>query len=449
MYDVILFGMRHKVITDCSQFEDGEGVFLTPERINPVQLFRTDGSVWTSFDISIRIHKEDDVVCILLDHIAVAFGTFALRKPKLIADKTLQALKRPKEDTFQLAAHLFGNVGVVFACSGLFLRCQDELTAIEAIASIIQGLQIAIRKRQQTRIHPALIALFALALQVHLSLCGHEGLYGECDLTFTDELPLEDIDVLFFCTAHGDTKKFMESHNIPEELKIIDLSMDYRIASPDHDFIYGLPELNRRATCTAKHVANPGCFATCIQLGLLPLAKHLMLNEDVMVNAITGSTGAGVKPGATSHFSWRNNNMSVYKAFEHQHVPEIKQSLKQLQNSFDAEIDFIPYRGDFPRGIFATLVVKTKVALEEIVRMYEEYYAKDSFVHIVDKNIDLKQVVNTNKCLIHLEKHGDKLLIISCIDNLLKGASGQAVHNMNLMFNLEETVGLRLKPSAF
>jgi N-acetyl-gamma-glutamyl-phosphate reductase len=184
-------------------------------------------------------------------------------------------------------------------------------------------------------------------------------------------------------------------------------------------------------------------------LGLLPLAKHLMLNDDVYVNAITGSTGAGVKPGATSHFSWRNNNMSIYKPFAHQHVPEIKQSLKQLQNSFNSEIEFIPYRGDFPRGIFATLVVKTKVELDEIVKLYEQYYAEDSFVHIVDKNIDLKQVVNTNKCLIHLEKHGDKLLIVSCIDNLLKGASGQAVHNMNLMFNLEETVGLRLKPSAF
>ena len=157
----------------------------------------------------------------------------------------------------------------------------------------------------------------------------HEGLYGETDLVFTDELPLDEIDVLFFCTAHGDTKKFIESHNIPEELKIIDLSMDYRIASPEHDFIYGLPELNRRATCKAKHVANPGCFATCIQLGLLPLAKHLMLNNDIMVNAITGSTGAGVKPGSTSHFSWRNNNLSVYKAFDHQHLPEIKQSLKQ------------------------------------------------------------------------------------------------------------------------
>lgn len=174
-----------------------------------------------------------------------------------------------------------------------------------------------------------------------------------------------------------------------------------------------------------------------------------MLNDDIMVNAITGSTGAGVKPGATSHFSWRNNNMSIYKPFQHQHVPEIKQSLCQLQNSFDSDIDFIPYRGDFARGIFATIVVKTKVELEEIKKMYEDYYAEDSFVYIIDKNIDLKQVVNTNKCLIHLEKHGDKLLIVSCIDNLLKGASGQAVHNMNLMFNLEETVGLKLKPSAF
>lgn len=277
----------------------------------------------------------------------------------------------------------------------------------------------------------------------------HGGLYGETSFTFTGELPLGEIDVLFFCVAHGDTKKILETHDIPEELKIIDLSMDYRIASPAHDFIYGLPELNRRATCKARRVSNPGCFATCIQLGLLPLAKHLLLNGDILVNAITGSTGAGVKPGATSHFSWRDHNISVYNAFGHPHVPEIKQSLRQLQHSFHSEIDFIPYRGDFPRGIFATLVLKTKVSLKEITRMYEEYYAKDSFTHIVEENIDLKQVVNTNKCLIHLEKHGDKLLVISCIDNLLKGAAGQAVHNMNLMFNLEETVGLRLKPSAF
>lgn len=277
----------------------------------------------------------------------------------------------------------------------------------------------------------------------------HGGLYGECDLTFTDALPLDEIDLLFFCTAHGDTRKFMESHNIPENLKIIDLSMDYRIASNDHEFLYGLPELNRRAICKARYVANPGCFATCIQLGLLPLAKHLMLNDDIMVNAITGSTGAGVKPGPATHFSWRNDNISIYKAFDHQHIPEIVQSLKQLQHSFHSSIDFIPYRGDFARGIFATLVVRSKVNPEEIVRIYEEYYDRDSFVHIVEKNIDLKQAVNTNKCLIHLEKHGDKLLIVSCIDNLLKGASGQAVHNMNLMFNLEETVGLMLKPSAF
>ena len=277
----------------------------------------------------------------------------------------------------------------------------------------------------------------------------HGGLLGECDLVFTDQLPLSDIDLLFFCTAHGYSQKFMNKHEVPEDLKIIDLSMDYRLSSEHNIFLYGLPELNRRAICKSKYVANPGCFATCIQLGLLPLAKHLMLNNDIYVNAITGSTGAGVKPTATTHFSWRDNNMSVYKAFSHQHIPEIKQSLKQLQSSFNSEIEFIPYRGAFPRGIFATLVLKTEVELDEIYRIYEEYYAQDSFVHIVNRNIDLKEVVNTNKCLIHLEKHGNKLLIISCIDNLLKGASGQAIHNMNLMFNLEETIGLQLKPSAF
>ena len=277
----------------------------------------------------------------------------------------------------------------------------------------------------------------------------HGGLLGETDLKFTDQLPLDTIDVLFFCMGHGDTRRFLESHTLPEGLKVIDLSMDYRLRDESHDFVYGLPELNRRATCSAQHVANPGCFATAIQLALLPLAKHLMLNDDVMVTAITGSTGAGVKPQATSHFSWRDNNLSVYKAFQHQHVPEIKQSLKQLQQSFDHEIDFIPVRGDFPRGIFAMVTVKSKLEIEELYRIYTEYYENDSFTHVVRENIDLKQVVNTNKCLLHLEKNGDKLLIISCIDNLLKGASGTAVHNMNLMFNLEEKVGLQLKPSAF
>lgn len=277
----------------------------------------------------------------------------------------------------------------------------------------------------------------------------HSGLYGETEMVFTNELPLESIDLLYFCTAHGDTKKFMDSHTLPADLKVIDLSTDYRIKSADNPFIYGLPELNRRAICKSQFVANPGCFATCIELGLLPLAKNKLLTTDVTVNAITGSTGAGVKPSSTTHFSWRNNNMSVYKPFEHQHLAEIKQSLSQLQGGFAADIDFLPYRGDFPRGIFATLVVKTPLELDVLTEMYRSYYAEDSFVHLVDKNLDLKQVVNTNKCLIHLEKHGNKLLIISCIDNLLKGASGQAVHNMNLMFNLEETVGLNLKPLAF
>ena len=277
----------------------------------------------------------------------------------------------------------------------------------------------------------------------------HCGLLGETELTFTDEIPFDEIDLLFFCTAHGDTRKFLDTHTLPDELKIIDLSMDYRIKSAEHDFIYGLPELNRRKTCKSRYVANPGCFATCIELGLLPLAKEHLLKGDISVNAITGSTGAGVKPSATTHFSWRNNNLSIYKPFEHQHLAEILQSIKQLQPDFDGEIDFIPYRGDFPRGIFATLVVKCDLDIETIYKLYESYYERDSFTHIVSKPIDLKQVVNTNKCLIHLEKHGNKLLITSIIDNLLKGASGQAVHNMNLLFGLAETVGLQLKPSAF
>lgn len=281
-------------------------------------------------------------------------------------------------------------------------------------------------------------------------LCSvHEGLIGETDMTFTDQLPLDQIDVLFFCTAHGDTKKFMEANTLPEGLKVIDLSMDYRLETEGNPFIYGLPELNRRAICKSQYVANPGCFATAIQLALLPLAKNLMLNDDIYVNAITGSTGAGVKPGATSHYSWRNDNMSVYKPFTHQHLPEIIQSVRHLQNSFDSRINFIPYRGCFARGIFATVIVRNTNNLPELEKIYREYYEDDSFVHIVSEPIDLKQVVNTNKCLIHLEKHDDQLMVVSCIDNLLKGASGTAVHNMNLLFNLEETTGLKLKPSGF
>ncbi len=281
-------------------------------------------------------------------------------------------------------------------------------------------------------------------------LCSvHEGLIGETDMVFTDQLPLDEIDVLFFCTAHGDTRKFMDEHTLPENLKVIDLSQDYRLAAEGNDFIYGLPELNRRAICHSTHVANPGCFATAIQLALLPLARNLMLNDDVYVNAITGSTGAGVKPQATTHFSWRSDNISVYKPFVHQHLAEIKQSVRQLQSSFDSEIFFVPYRGDFARGIFCSVMTKNGVALEDLYNIYRTYYEADSFVHVVEEPIDLKQVVNTNKCLVHLDKFQDRVLVTTCIDNLVKGASGTAIHNMNLLFNLKETTGLRLKPSGF
>ncbi len=216
-----------------------------------------------------------------------------------------------------------------------------------------------------------------------------------------------------------------------------------------HDFIYGLPEINKKEIAQARHVANPGCFATCIQLGLLPAANLKLINNDVAVNAITGSTGAGQKPSATTHFSWRMGNMSIYKPFTHQHVPEIRQSLTQVQGTLEAAIDFIPYRGDFARGIFATEVVTTDMAIEEIVEGYKEFYRDAAFTHYSDRPIDLKQVVNTNKCLVHCEKFGNKLLITSCIDNLLKGAVGQAVQNMNIMFGCDEHEGLRLKASAF
>lgn len=288
----------------------------------------------------------------------------------------------------------------------------------------------------------------------------HEGLYGDTDLKFTADMPFDKVDVVFFCFGHGKSEAFMQAHDIPERVKIIDLAQDFRLApkqveatkhpSADrHDFVYGLPEINRERIAKARHVANPGCFATCIQLGLLPAAKLGLLKSDVSVNAITGSTGAGVKPGATTHFSWRNNNMSIYKAFHHQHVPEIRQSLAQVQGSLDAGIDFIPYRGDFARGIFATEVVHTEADIDTIVAAYKDFYHNAPFTHYVDQPLDLKQVVNTNKALIHCDKVDDKLLITSCIDNLLKGAVGQAVENMNIMFGIDETAGLRLKASAF
>lgn len=277
----------------------------------------------------------------------------------------------------------------------------------------------------------------------------HEGLYGDTDMVFTSEMPFEDVDVVFFCFGHGKSEAFLKEHSIPANVKIIDLAQDFRLAAPGNDYVYGLPEINKEKIAHACHVANPGCFATCIQLGLLPAAKMGILNEDIAVNAITGSTGAGVKPGSTTHFSWRNNNISIYKPFQHQHVPEIRQSIKQVQGYLDADIDFIPYRGDFARGIFATEVIKTDKSIDEITAAYKEFYQDAKFTHYVDKAIDMKQVVNTNKALVHCEKYGNKLLVTSTIDNLLKGAVGQAVQNMNIMFGIDETAGLKLKPSAF
>lgn len=277
----------------------------------------------------------------------------------------------------------------------------------------------------------------------------HEGLYGDTDLRFTDEMPFNDVDVVFFCFGHGKSEAFLKEHAIPQHVKIIDLAQDFRLAAPGNDYVYGLPEINKDKIATAQHVANPGCFATCIQLALLPAASMRIITENVSVNAITGSTGAGQKPSATTHFSWRNNNMSIYKAFTHQHVPEIRQSLTQVQGYLDADIDFIPYRGDFARGIFATAVVRTDKPIEEVIEGYKQFYANAAFTHYVDKAIDMKQVVNTNKALVHCDKYGRKLLITSTIDNLLKGAVGQAVQNMNIMFGINETTGLNLKSSAF
>ena len=277
----------------------------------------------------------------------------------------------------------------------------------------------------------------------------HSGLIGETDLKFTTELPLEEIDVLFLCSAHGDSKKFLDANAVPQQVKIIDLSTDFRQARPDHDFTYGLPEINKAEIQKALHVANPGCFATAIQLAILPLAGAGLLTDDVHINAITGSTGAGVKPSDTSHFSWRNNNISVYKAFGHQHLEEIGQSVHQLQPGFDKNLNFIPVRGNFARGIFATVYTKCSLSAHEATALYKEFYKDAAFTFVADKNPDMKQVVNTNKAIVYVEKHGENLLIISTIDNLLKGASGQAVQNMNLMFGLEEKAGLNLKSIGF
>ena len=276
----------------------------------------------------------------------------------------------------------------------------------------------------------------------------HEGLLGDSELRFTSEMPFDQVDVVFFCFGHGKSEAFLKEHTIPASVKIIDLAQDFRIKG-DHDYVYGLPEINKAEIVKAQHIANPGCFATAIQVALLPAAKMGLLTEDVAVNAITGSTGAGQKPGATTHFSWRSDNLSIYKAFSHQHIAEIRQSLTQVQGSLNASIDFIPYRGNFARGIFCTAVVKTKANTEDIVAAYKDFYKDAAFTHYSDKAIDLKQVVNTNKALVHVDCFEGKILITSAIDNLLKGAVGQAVQNMNLLFGIDETAGLRLKASAF
>ncbi len=275
----------------------------------------------------------------------------------------------------------------------------------------------------------------------------HEGLYGDTDLHFSDTYDLEAVDVVFLCSGHGVSRAFWQENKRPEGLKVIDLAQDFRDESDG--YVYGLPEVNRDRIAGADLVANPGCFATAIQVALLPLAAAGLLNDEVHVTAVTGSTGAGVKPGATTHFSWRNDNLSVYKAFGHQHLAEIRRTLTGLQPTFDKDINFVPVRGDFPRGIFAMTYIDTPLGEDEARELYRNFYKDAAFTHVMDKGVDLKQAVNTNKALISLEKHGSKLLVISAIDNLLKGASGQAVQNMNLMFGLPENTGLRLKPSGF
>ena len=307
--------------------------------------------------------------------------------------------------------------------------------------------------------HPAAEIVFANSESNAGNLVAdvHEGLLGDTDLRFTDAMPFDEVDVVFFCFGHGKSEAFLKEHTIPEHVKIIDLAQDFRIAAPTHDYVYGLPEIHKEQISQCQHLANPGCFATCIQLGLLPLAKAGLLTHDVAVNAITGSTGAGQKPVSTTHFSWRTDNMSIYKVFTHQHLHEIRQSLAEQQGSLDVDVDFIPYRGDFARGIFCTEVVKfdgeegtpTNPTAEQLADMYRAFYADAAFTHYIDKALDLKQVVNTNKALVHIDKFGNKAVITCIIDNLLKGAVGQAVQNMNLMFGIDEKAGLNLKANAF
>ncbi len=272
----------------------------------------------------------------------------------------------------------------------------------------------------------------------------HKDLIEFSELKFTEIInPLADI--IFLCTGHGNSSKFLSENKLSDNTKIIDLSNDFRVNNDK--FVYGLVEHNRELIKKSNYVANPGCFATAIQLGLIPLASINSLNEDVHINAITGSTGAGQSLSETSHFTWRNNNISVYKAFQHQHIPEIKQTIQSLQNDFNSELNLIPVRGNFTRGIFTTIYTKSSLSETEIVDLYNDYYKEEPFVFISKNQIDLKQVVNTNNCIIQVQRIDDKVLVTSIIDNLLKGAAGSAIQNMNLMFGLEEATGLKYKGS--
>ncbi len=280
----------------------------------------------------------------------------------------------------------------------------------------------------------------------------HQDLLGSIEMDFTSKIN-SNVDVLFLCLGHGNSKVFLEQHTFSEGTKIIDLSNDFRLEADKiidgKTFIYGLPELNKEGIKNANYIANPGCFATAIQLALLPLAHANLIKDDVHINAVTGATGAGTSLSKTTHFTWRDNNFSHYKAFTHQHLGEINQTVKQLQSNFDSEINFMPNRGNFSRGIFATAYTKYLGSLEDAKTLYKNYYKDALFTFISEDEIHLKQVVNTNKCIIHLHKHNNTLLVTSIIDNLLKGASGQAVQNMNLAFGLDETEGLKLKANYF
>lgn len=277
----------------------------------------------------------------------------------------------------------------------------------------------------------------------------HTDLLGDTTLKFSNAMD-KNVDVVFLCLGHGESKSFLEENNFSAPTKIIDLSQDFRWDKHSKNkFVYGLPELQRDKIKSAQYIANPGCFATCIQLALLPLAKSKLLKGDIHITATTGSTGAGHSLNPATHFSWRSNNHSIYKALEHQHLYEIEQSLKSVQSDFSSPVHFIPQRGSFTRGILAGMYTVCDADIHKLVSLYKDYYSTHPFVHISNSVIDVKQVVNTNKCFLHLEKKGKFLMVTSVIDNLLKGASGQALQNMNLMFGMEENTGLKLKSVAF